>query len=250
MKRSGIPRLIVAATVFQAAACAIWTTETAVQVVVPPLPDYWHTVPGQIEYLIRWFDVNGEQQERFVPAGTSRVGISVPKLRGIPVLLIPRIGRFTLLPAGALFPDHLGAADTMHLSWQGGAATVVLWRIAAVTGRPSRYHGGRLYRELDARTAGNPWSADLDAITGQLIAGNFRSTSIRPRPRFPVRAEVPHGQWLSEAPLIAPVATDDERGMIELELEVGTHRYFHCATGAVLTVAVNEKGMAVFTVRP
>ncbi len=238
-----VPALLIAmwpATAFVlTGGCSLAQEELTVRVVVPSISGDWpmEAITG---YTVEWY-ADGVQS-RSVPRDVDALRVTMPKRRGVPLLIHPvTASGDRLLPAGALVPEHLSAGGVLRPSWDGGAAATIVMRIARRTGAPERYHGARLFGELSARTDGDPWRADLDALTEQLLGGAFRSTAIRARPRVPVRLAAPAGAWLRDSPSAIALARDAE-GALLVELEEGVHRLHHPQGGAVLTVSVDARG--------
>ncbi|TVR03253.1 MAG: hypothetical protein EA403_07275 [Spirochaetaceae bacterium] len=227
------------ATALASGSCALAQPQIPVRVVVPQTSGDW-PAEAIIGFRLEWY-ADGVQS-RSVPREVDAVWLEMPKRRGVPVLIHPVTANGDrLLPAGALVPEHLSAGGVLRPTWEGGAAATIVMRIARRTGAPERYHGARLFGELTARTDGDPWRADLDAITGLLLGGTFRVTAIRARPRVPLQLAAPPGAWLRNTPTATTLPRDAE-GALLVELEEGVHRLHHPQSGAVLTVSVDARG--------
>ncbi|TVQ38868.1 MAG: hypothetical protein EA384_08135 [Spirochaetaceae bacterium] len=255
MKASSLYKLAAATAALTLCGCELTRTAAEVTLKLPSLPAWITALSAEAAYEIEWLDEAGALQRRNVAPGNRGSSVRLPKLSNTAVVAYPIIPatdgskRYRLLPGGALFPHHRSGSGRLNLSWDAGAVAHAMLRIAVVTGHPEHYNAVRLHRELLARTEGDPWSVDLDALIDQLLAGGFRATSIRPAERFALEVPAPTGIWYPENLLRAPLETvlTQQHAQLRLELEPGLHRLFHSSGRWVLNLMVDSAGTARWT---
>ena len=202
-------------------------------------------------YHLEWFDREGRLRTRRLSSADRSPVIALPKLQNVPVLVYPVIPpsasgtkAYRLLPGGAVFPRQVIGNGVLRLTWEAGPAAHLMRGVTARTGSPRSYSALRLHDELLARTAGDPWCADLEALLDLLLAGSFRVTAIRPAETAELNAAVKPGRWFSHNLLVPPVTAVGigASGELNLSLTRGLHWYFHESGRKVLTAAVAADG--------
>ena len=238
--------------------CDMVQPQAAVRLSLPPVPAWVAAAYADSAFFrIEWIGADGVRKRREQPVNRRDSVILLPKLYNSAVLVYlvtPSNGSsaaYSLLPGGALFPYHLRADGKLVLSWEAGAAALIMQRITVQTGRPHRYNAPRLHEELLARTDNDPWSVDTESVAEQLLAGAFRVTAIRPAERFAVFIPLPAGRWHSEnllQPALEtdewPTASGEPAAGLHLLLKRGVHRFFHSDGIHVLSVVIEDNGIA------
>ncbi len=182
--------LLVGILVLSTTGCEYFSIARTYTVDLPVPPAVWRAAFGKMEQHVTWVDAAGELATVRLPCGTRRLTIRTGKQGFCPVtahalpgpfVRVPNSASALLLPAGGIIPfacDHQGSVT---LSFQQGAAAVVLLKLAEGGVPLSGINVSRLLSELPVRTRGDPWLADLAQITAGLGAGEFRADTIKPR---------------------------------------------------------------------
>ncbi|MGA2975362.1 MAG: hypothetical protein ABSF77_08645 [Spirochaetia bacterium] len=235
-----------------ATGCSLLSPDACVNVIIPGPPKQWLRAFPDLSFLLVFLDANGDEQHQEVTEWQSAVSISCAKAANTPILAYPRVswdataadaGPGLLRPAGGLYPASLlepPDQGSLQLSWQDGAAALVVSRLRAIGRDVSLLNAGRLMTYL--RQEPDPWNLDLDAMAEKMARGEFRVYDIDSLTCRDVRIRPGVGTWFLEGPFSPALTAEDE--VIALQgVSLGSHglfstdgRFFKLQVGAYETV--------------
>lgn len=174
-----------------AAGCRYLDTDSSLLVTIPEPPPAWSAAFGPMRNLVIWIDENGRPARSRLDPGVDKLVVRTGKGGWNPVAAFALPGSaaeepavlggtdgLLLYPSGAVTP---GGGESVQLSYQAGAAALILLRLAAAGVPIEAINVPRLLRELSERTGGDPWRADIDRLVLRLAEKDFRADLIRIR---------------------------------------------------------------------
>lgn len=226
--------LIVFTAIFPA--CSIVPLAThRIRIEAPLRPPCWEELPWPLKYDVSWIDVTGTKITALLIEGEA-IEISMQRGMAQAILAAPRnpfgspeTGFPTLSPAGALYPENLGAgprtalrqrADPLPLSWSQGYAAATALAVERLGGDPWGYPLSALQAKW-AVSACDPWLVDPGLVAEKLLEGSFRPT-IFSKPLMEVELEC-SGHVYPESALALVRSTGNS---IIMSLGQGTSRLF------------------------
>lgn len=183
-------------------------TTTAVRVRAPRMPVHWDAAFGSGEFVVSWAASGAVSSGEIHLQPLESTIISVPRDPPVVVQAQPVFPRARLAAAGAVWPLHLQEDGVLDLSFEHGAAALVLFQ-AARGGADLRSFAVRRFTEtVSERFADDPWQIDVDALVWAIINRSMRESYIRAVDQFPVVAPVPAGRWYPVSPFAQPVTAE------------------------------------------
>jgi hypothetical protein len=155
-----------------------------------------------------------------------RTPVAVTCVRSVnaPVLAYPLQGY--LRPAGGFYPLSLRdfqGQEVLELTWEDGAAALVMERLVGQGRDASLFNVSRLKRFL--AESGDPWDVDLDAVAQKISRGEFTAWDIDKLPSRDADLDPGPGTWFLESPFSA--SFEAEKGRIRLTgVSLGCHHLF------------------------
>jgi hypothetical protein len=226
---------MLAALSLSTTACRELAMEREVKVLLPAPPVTWQIAFPGLGFRVVTRDARGGVRE--TDAVDWRGPLNVPCARDVntPVLAYPlETGKpgspvsspGALRPAGGFYPSSLRSvegADTLELTWEDGAAALVISRVAGLGRDVSLFNVTRLRRFF--REEKDPWGLDLDRIAQKISQGDFTAWDIRRLPSRDAEAEPGPGTWFLESPFSASFPA--VHGAITLSgVSLGAHGLF------------------------
>jgi hypothetical protein len=200
--------LVLAALAVAVHGCSFGAVDQDVQVLVPAPPAHWQVAFPGLSFRVTARDASGAETESVVTDGRTPVTITCARAVNVPILAWPMAphGRTSdLRPAGGFFPlslRELQGREVVELSWEDGAAAVVVDRAAEAGRDMPRFNVERLRGYL-AET-GDPWRVDLDAVAQHIARGDLTAWDIDRLPAWDVSIMPGEGTWFLESPFAVP----------------------------------------------
>jgi len=229
------PRIVLLAGLLSLSACPAFRPEQSVQVLLPPPPVHWQIAFPRLGFRVTARDACGMTTEAVAQVWQRPVEIECVRAVNAPILAWPFVAEprgsapieaGLLRPAGGFFPLGLRrfqGTEVVELTWEDGAAALVVDRVAAAGRDVSRFNVARLCRYL--REEDDPWSVDLDVVAQRAAEGDLTAWDIDRLPSRDVRVAPGAGAWFLESPLCLPLTAED--GVIFLgDVSRGSHRLF------------------------
>ena len=225
-------------------ACVFWTPGVPLTVRLPEAPEHWQQTFPELGFRIVYpANDSGDFAELQVD-GPAPVPIMCPKVLYLPVLAYPNLPRHSieLPPAGGVYPlDCDLVAQSIALSWHGGAVAEVLQRLWEQGMDCSAVNVPRLAEEIATSCQGDPWALDLQRISTGLAAEDFRLTDIRLAPCRDLLLEPGPGNWFLESPFRLQVPTDADGFLLLRGVPLGAHILFENPPSARFLLYVQEE---------
>jgi hypothetical protein len=196
--------LVLAALTVAVLGCSLGAVDHDVQVLVPAPPAHWQVAFPGLSFRVTARDASGAQTEIVVQDWRVPVSLTCARTVNQPILAWPNAPG-CLRPAGGFFPSSLRkgpGGDVLELTWESGAAAVVVDRAAEAGCDMSRFNVERLRGYL-AET-GDPWCADLDAVAQHIVSGDLTAWDIDRLPAWDVSIMPGEGTWFLESPFAVP----------------------------------------------
>ncbi len=233
------PRIAVLAGLIGLSSCPVFQPGQRVLVLLPPPPVHWQIAFPGLAFRVGAPD--GSMTAEIVAEDWLRpLEIECSRAVNTPILAWPfvpegrgaaPVGPGLLRPAGGFFPGCLRTfqgEEVVELSWEDGAAALVVSRAAEAGGDMSRFNVVRLCRFL--REESDPWSMDLDAAAQRIAEGEFTAWDLDRLPARDARVTPGPGSWFLESPFSFPCAAVD--GVLFLgSVPRGSHRLFSLSGG-------------------
>jgi hypothetical protein len=245
-----IIRLAMAAGGLCLASCGAFEPQARIKVLIPTPPDHWIRAFPDLEFVLVFPGVSGEEQEIKVADATRPTTITCSKAGNSSILAYPRSSRDgksadaragPLRPAGGLYPgsiDDTGAEPTLLLDWRDGAVATVLSRLHALGRDTSLVNASRLSQYF--REAADPWNLDLEGIAEKLAKGDFSAYDIDLLPCRDINVKAGAGEWFMESPF-SPVTALVQEGTLTLRtICLGMHTLFSI-DGRLVKIDVGRK---------
>ena len=230
-----VVRLAMIAGMVSLSSCALAQPGQRAQVLLPPPPAHWQAAFPGLAFRLSARDGGGTPAQVIAQDWQQPVEIECSRAVNTPILAWPfvpagraavPVGPGLLRPAGGFFPGGLRSfrgGQVIELSWEDGAAALVVDRVAAAGRDVSRFNVPRLCRFL--REKGDPWSVDLDAAAQRIAEGEFTAWDLDRLPSRDARVTPGAGSWFLESPFSRPCAA--EQGVLLLgDVPEGSHRLF------------------------
>lgn len=231
-------------------ACPALQPGQRAQVLLPPPPVHWQIAFPGLAFRVNARDGTGAPVENVVEDWQQPLEIECSHAVNTPILAWPfvpggrgavPVGPGLLRPSGGFFPGSLRSfqgREVVELSWEDGAAALVVDRLAAAGLDISRFNVRRLCQIL--REEGDPWSMDLDAAAQRIADGEFTAWDLDRLPSRDARVTPGGGAWFLETPFSVPRAA--EHGVLLLGgVPKGSHSLFSLSrSGACWRLAVGE----------
>jgi hypothetical protein len=234
-------------------ACAFYSPGVSLTVHLPEAPVHWRQTFPDLGFSILYPTNNGGGFASRRAASRDRVSVLCPKVPYLPVLAYPNIPgqSIDLPPAGGVYPlDCDVAAESISLSWQGGAVAEVLRRLWEQGVDCSSINVPRLAGEIAARCQGDPWALDLERICTGLAAEEFRLTDIRLAPSRDLLVEPGPGNWFLESPFRLPIPADADGSLLLRSVPLGAHTLFETPPAARFFLYGREETILMIRFQP
>jgi hypothetical protein len=212
------------------AGCTLFTYDMSLLVRLPDPPRHWQESFASYAWQLRFPAPGGGLAEHILAGEQKEALLRVPKQRNLPVSGVMVLSSGLRLPAaGGVYPldsDAEPAAGQLDLYWRHGMLAELFLKLIAGGVDVSGMNSRRLAEETWARSAGDPWRLDLNAMAEALAAEDFTVYDIRLLPAGSVTVCPGEGTWFLESPFAIPREADGE-GNLELEhLPAGRHVLF------------------------
>jgi hypothetical protein len=228
--------------------CPVFRPGQRARVLLPPPPAHWQIAFPGLAFRVSARDGAGEPVVIVAEDWQKPLEIECSRAVNTPILAWPfvpegrgavPVGPGLLRPAGGFFPGSLRtfqAEEVVELSWEDGAAALVVDRAAAAGRDMSRFNVPRLCGVL--REHGDPWSMDLDAAAQRISEGEFTAWDIHRLPSRDVRVSPGEGTWFLESVFSVPLAADN--GEVVLAATAWGSRRLFSLTGSCWHLEVGE----------
>jgi len=222
-----------------AAGCSWFSASLEVRLQLPEPPEHWRRAFPELRFQLVCPQTDGQQ---FSALPGARPAVRLPKRVNAPVLAYPWARGVRLPPAGGLFPLDLAPdGDTLELSWEHGPAAEVFQALSREGFEVGRVNARRLVEEMMARSTGDPFRLDLQALAAQLASEEFRVTDIQFLPARDIALEVPPGTWLLESPFRPAQHIAPGEALRIPALSLGAHRLFAVELPGGFALYVSER---------
>ena len=218
-----LPRLALVAAVMGLAAACDLAIEEEVAVLLPAPPVRW-----QIAFPGMGFSIVTPSAHDWALKDVLdwRTPVAVTCIRGVNIPVLAYASREHLRPAGGFYPlslkDYQGQ-QVLELTWQDGAAALVMERLARQGRDVSLFNVPRLRHFLEE--SGDPWDVDLDTVAEKISRGEFNAWDIDRLPSRNADIDPGSGTWFLESPFSASFVA--ENGRIRLAgVSLGSHHLF------------------------
>jgi len=241
-------RIALFAGLLSLSSCPVFQPGQRVQVLLPPPPVHWQIAFPGLAFRVCARGGSGAPAEIVAEDWQRPQEIECSRAVNTPILAWPfvpegrgpvAVGPGLLRPAGGFLPGCLRSfqgKEVVELSWEDGAAALVVDRAAAAGVDMSRFNVPRLCRFL--RERGDPWAVDLDAVAQRIAEGEFTAWDIDCLPSRDVRISPGDGAWFLEGPFSTPLTAAG--GTVVLAGTAwGNHRLFSLA-GSCWRLQVGE----------
>jgi hypothetical protein len=217
-----------------ASGCSWFSATIEVRVQAPSPPERWREAFPELRFELCCPE--GEPTFCCVAPG-GQASLRLPKRANWPVLAYPWARGARLAPAGGL--DAGG--DCLELRWEHGPAAEVFQALIREGFEVGRVNTRRLVEEMMARSTGDPFRLDLQALAAQLASEEFRVTDIVLLPARDVALEVAPGTWLLESPFRPAQCIAAGEALRILALSLGAHRLFAVELPGGFALYVSER---------
>ena len=159
------------------AACSLTAVDQDIDVLLPAPPGHWQVAFQGLGFLVSAREASGRQTQVTFIGWESAARVRCARSVNAPILawpFTPGLEPGTLRPAGGFFAltaRHGRSGDAVELTWENGAAALVVDRVAAAGRDVSRFNVERLCTYM-ARE-GDPWRLDLDSIAQKIAQGEL-----------------------------------------------------------------------------
>lgn len=241
--------LLIAGGLGLLAGCSLVEPDQSVRVLLPAPPAGWQIAfPGLTFHLTSWSS-SGAVTEAVALDWRQPAQLACARSTNVPVLAWPcvlspggakAIPAGVLRPAGGLFPADLRSwhgQPVIELTWEDGAAALVLDRARSAGADLARFNAPRLVSCMRARA--DPWTLELDRAAQCISLGTFTSWDLDERPSQDVEVDAGPGSWFLEDPLAPPAQAEGTRVVLK-RITRGTHCLFSLG-GARWCVQVEEQ---------
>jgi len=229
--------------------CSLVEPDQSVQVLLPAPPAGWQVAFPGLTFRVTSSGRDGVVTEAVTSDWRRPVRLTSARSNNVPVLAWPwvppsdraqAICAGVLRPAGGLFPAGLRSwrgQPVMELTWEDGAAALVLDRARSAGADLARFNAPRLLSCMRARA--DPWTLELDRAAQCIALGTFTSWDLDERPSRDIQVDPGPGSWFLEDPLVPPLRAEGTRVVLK-GVTWGTHRLFSLG-GACLRLQVEEQ---------
>ena len=178
-----------------------------IEVVLPPLPQAWEEYPESPGYILSYMSSGYGRVELEVPPSAESVSIYLEKGSNSPLLLTPffKEKRYSLCPAGALFPLHTTGRNLLPLSWEEGFLAELFCDLETTAVYKEHINSTRMSEVIKETGGGDPWGLDKDRIIQALRFHSFRQDQVSPMPTFSVDVFLQKGVYLWNNPFFSSV---------------------------------------------
>jgi hypothetical protein len=222
-----------------ASGCSWFSATVEVRVQTPVPPERWGEAFPELRFELACPE--GDPVQCFVEPG-GQASLRLPKRANWPVLAHPWARGARLAPAGGLYPLDLDpGGDCLELRWEHGPAAEVFQALIREGFEVGRVNARRLVEEMLARSSGDPFRLDLQALAAQLASEEFRVTDIRLLPAQDIALEVPPGTWLLESPFRPAQCVATGEALRIPALPLGAHRLFAVELSGGFALYVSER---------
>ena len=219
--------------------CSWFSATVELRVQTPSPPEPWREAFPELRFELSC--PGGDPPQCSVDPG-GQTSLRLPKRVNWPVLAYPWARGARLAPAGGLYPLDLDpGGDCLELRWEHGPAAEAFQALIREGFEVGRVNARRLVEEMLARSTGDPFRLDLQALAGGLASEEFRVTDIQLLPSRDIALEMPPGTWLLESPFRpAQHKTAGEELRIPA-LSLGAHRLFALELPGGFALYVSER---------
>jgi len=222
-----------------ASGCSWFSSTVEVRVRTPAPPEPWREAFPELRFELSCLE--GDPAQCCVAPG-GQASLRLPKRANWPVLAYPWARGARLAPAGGLYPLDLDpGGDCLELRWERGPAAEVFQALIREGFEVGRVNARRLVEEMMARSTGDPFRLDLQALAGRLASEEFRVTDIVLLPARDVALEVPPGTWLLESPFRPAQRIAAGEALRIPALSLGAHRLFAVELPGGFALYVSER---------
>jgi hypothetical protein len=222
--------------------CEPFSSETTITLSLPQFPDQWACLDGEIVFTIMYQGRGSAIEAVESYWGASNVTIHIPKRINTPVLGIPSIRGFELLPCGCVLPlDATGTwGEEACLAWEHGCVASILMTLAEKGLDISMINIDKLAREIEEKApSADPWRLDMAQICERLSSGGFATYYIDPLPARTIELDPIEGAWCSEDPFAGLSYADEDGTLLIPDCTYGFHRFFSIDSKEILDVQVS-----------
>jgi len=242
--------LVVSATAGLLLGCDLVQPDQSLRVLLPEPPAWWQIAFPRLGFRVASRDTAGGVVEVAGSDWRRPVLLTCVRAANLPILAWPcvpaprdggAIAAGVLRPAGGVFPTSLRSWEgeaVVELTWEDGAAALVLDRSWSAGADLSRFNAARLVSFLRVRA--DPWTVDLDAAAQQIALGTFTAWDLDGLSSEDVCVDPGAGTWFLEDPLAPPVPAEGTRLRLK-GVPRGTHRLFSLH-GTCWRLQVGEPG--------